>query len=89
MRMRLLRRRRPRPSGYLLRLRGQKGSQIVEFAMVLPLFLVFAIAAFDFGQVFAFVTSWTIQLEKAPARPRSRRFSPRFSTGHLPPIPPP
>jgi len=31
----------------------QKGSQIVEFAMVLPLFLVFALAAFDFGQVFA------------------------------------
>jgi Flp pilus assembly protein TadG len=53
MRMRLLGCRRPRPSGYLLRLRGQKGSQIVEFAMVLPLFLVFAIAAFDFGQVFA------------------------------------
>jgi Flp pilus assembly protein TadG len=34
-------------------LRGREGSQIVEFAMVLPLFLVFALAAFDFGQVFA------------------------------------
>lgn len=31
----------------------RRGSQIVEFAMVLPLFMVFAIAAFDFGQVFA------------------------------------
>jgi Flp pilus assembly protein TadG len=31
----------------------RRGSQIVEFAVVLPLFLVFAIAAFDFGQVFA------------------------------------
>lgn len=53
MRMRLFGCGRLRPSGCLLRLRGQKGSQIVEFAMVLPLFLVFAIAAFDFGQVFA------------------------------------
>lgn len=31
----------------------RRGSQIVEFAMVLPLFLVFALAAFDFGHVFA------------------------------------
>lgn len=33
--------------------RNRRGSQIVEFAMVLPLFVVFAIAAFDFGHVFA------------------------------------
>ena len=31
----------------------RRGSQIVEFAMVLPLFMVFAVAAFDFGHVFA------------------------------------
>jgi Flp pilus assembly protein TadG len=34
-------------------LRSRRGSQIVEFAMVLPLFMVFAVAAFDFGHVFA------------------------------------
>jgi Flp pilus assembly protein TadG len=33
--------------------RNRRGSQIVEFAMVLPIFLVFTIAAFDFGHVFA------------------------------------
>ena len=33
--------------------RSRRGSQIVEFAMVLPLFMVFAVAAFDFGHVFA------------------------------------
>jgi Flp pilus assembly protein TadG len=33
--------------------RGRRGSQIVEFAMVLPLFMVFTIAAFDFGHVFS------------------------------------
>jgi len=33
--------------------RSRRGSQIVEFAMVLPIFLVFTIAAFDFGHVFA------------------------------------
>lgn len=32
---------------------SRRGSQIVEFAMVLPLFVVFAIAAFDFGHVFS------------------------------------
>lgn len=31
----------------------RRGSQIVEFAMVLPIFMVFAVAAFDFGHVFA------------------------------------
>ena len=35
------------------RRRRTRGSQIVEFAMVLPLFVVFAIAAFDFGHVFS------------------------------------
>jgi Flp pilus assembly protein TadG len=33
--------------------RSRRGSQVVEFAMVLPLFMVFAIAAFDFGHVFS------------------------------------
>ncbi|HYL97189.1 MAG TPA: TadE family protein [Terriglobales bacterium] len=33
--------------------RSRRGSQIVEFAMVLPLFMVFTIAAFDFGHVFS------------------------------------
>lgn len=53
MRMRLFGCGVARPSGLCSHLRGQEGSQIVEFAMVLPLFLVFALAAFDFGQVFA------------------------------------
>ena len=44
---------RARRAGLSRYSRGQEGSQIVEFAMVLPLFLVFALAAFDFGQVFA------------------------------------
>jgi Flp pilus assembly protein TadG len=44
---------RARQVGLCRYYRGQEGSQIVEFAMVLPLFLVFALAAFDFGQVFA------------------------------------
>lgn len=35
------------------RWRSRRGSQIVEFAMVLPIFMVFAVAAFDFGHVFA------------------------------------
>lgn len=53
MRMGLFSCRTAPPSGLRPHVRGQEGSQIVEFAMVLPLFLVFAIAAFDFGQVFA------------------------------------
>jgi Flp pilus assembly protein TadG len=32
--------------------RSETGSQIVELAVVLPLFLVFAVATFDFGHVF-------------------------------------
>jgi len=53
MQMGLFGRKPVRPSGLCHYFRGQEGSQIVEFAMVLPLFLVFALAAFDFGQVFA------------------------------------
>ena len=32
--------------------RSERGSQIVELAVMLPLFLVFAVATFDFGHVF-------------------------------------
>ena len=53
MRMGLLGCRPARPGSSRPHLRGREGSQILEFAMVLPLFLVFALAAFDFGQVFA------------------------------------
>ena len=53
MRVTLFSCRRAQPSRSIPDLRHQEGSQILEFAMVLPLFLVFAIAAFDFGQVFA------------------------------------
>jgi Flp pilus assembly protein TadG len=53
MRVTLFSCRRAQPSRSIPDLRHQEGSQILEFAMVLPLFLVFAIAAFDFGHVFA------------------------------------
>ena len=53
MRMGLFSRRGPHPRRSFPHLCHQAGSQILEFAMVLPLFLVFALAAFDFGQVFA------------------------------------
>jgi hypothetical protein len=53
MRVTLFSCRRAQPSRSIPDLRHQEGSQILEFAMVLPLSLVFAIAAFDFGQVFA------------------------------------
>lgn len=53
MRMGLFGSRPARRAGLRRYVRGKEGSQIVEFAMVLPLFLVFALAAFDFGQVFA------------------------------------
>ena len=53
MRMGLFGCRAATPSGLRPHVRRQEGSQIVEFAVVLPVFLVFAIAAFDFGQVFA------------------------------------
>lgn len=53
MRMGPFRRNNGRQAAGKGRSRRSRGSQIVEFAMVLPLFMVFAIAAFDFGHVFA------------------------------------
>src|SRR5947207_15302361 len=38
--------------GALLRPNDDRGSQIMEFALVLPLLVVFVVAIYDFGQAF-------------------------------------